>query len=76
MRLVRHPQTRQMDGVDEHVDEFDPRERSDDAAQAVDQQIPPQNGHSRCRTELYASQGQGNQQDDDDGCLLYTSRCV
>src|SRR5208337_637530 len=58
LQLMRHRQTGQVDGVDEQVDDLDPGERRDDAADSIDQQISPQNRRGGCRTEFDSPQRQ------------------
>src|SRR5665213_1140498 len=49
------------------VDEFDEDEGHDDAAHAEDQHIASKNRRRTGGTELHATQGQGNQRNDDQG---------
>ena len=57
--------SRQADGRDDQVDELDADERGDDAAQAVDQQVAPQQVGGRRGPVGDAAQRQRDQGDDD-----------
>src|SRR5213593_4168480 len=56
----------QMQGEQDHVDELDARERNEDAAHAVDPDMPPQDGRGADRAVAHALQGERNQRDDDE----------
>src|SRR5690242_18871499 len=55
------------DRRDDHVDDLDPDERHEDAAQAVDQQVTAQQVGGADRAVLDPLQGQRNQRYDDQG---------
>src|ERR1700739_4629106 len=50
---------------DNHVYDLDADEWQDDAPDAIDQQVTPQNGCRALRAEFHAAQRQRNQGDDD-----------
>src|SRR5579883_3354648 len=54
------------DGGDQHVDELDANEGHDDAAEAVDEKIAPQNARRTHRTVGDAAQRQRDERNDDE----------
>ncbi len=57
----------EMQGIDDDVDKLDPRERRDEAAQAVDQEVAPEEGRRAQRAEAHPAERQGDEGDDDQG---------
>ena len=49
-----------MQGVDNDIDELDAGERGDEAAQAVDQEVAPEQGRRAQGPEAHAPEGQGD----------------
>ena len=47
--------------MDDEIDELDPDERHDEPAEAVDEQVPPQDVARAARAELHAAQRQRNE---------------
>src|SRR5579885_1186745 len=56
---------RQVQRDEDQVDELDANERQDNAAEAVEQQVAPQDRRGAERAILHAAQGQRNQRNDD-----------
>src|SRR5206468_13019549 len=56
----------QMQGDQDHVGELDARERNEDAAHAVDPDMPPQDGRGADRAVAHPLQGERDQRDDDE----------
>jgi hypothetical protein len=57
----------QPDAGDDHVNQLYPDERDDDAAQAIDEQVAPQQDSRAKGPVLHPAQRQRNQRNDDDG---------
>ena len=56
----------EMNGGDNHVDQFDSDERNDNSAKTVDEQIALKNLGRAERAELYTPERERNQRDDDE----------
>lgn len=64
--ILRKPQSNE-----NSINEPDGRKRSNDPAEAVNQEIAAKYGYSICGTVAHATKSQGNERDDDEGVKDY-----